>query len=236
MANSNYFIRNDYRENQAKAASQDEVYWNKDRISSSLYYQFPVYKYAEGLIIRHGCISVLDVGCGVGTKLAMLNRSLPGVDFRGVDRKEAIDYCRRTYSFGSWQEIDLERPEDIFRGSKFDLVICADVIEHLVNPDNLMHFLKKSAAIDGFIILSTPERDLLRGSGCNCSPNPCHVREWNADELKQYLAHHGFSVIDHFLQLPIRCGFSKVFFAEIIKRILLGKKIKYNQVLVLRPG
>jgi hypothetical protein len=78
-------------------------------------------------------------------------------------------------------------PASIFSQS---LVICSDVIEHLVNPTELLRFLYDTAAVT---LLSTPERDLSRGTDHWGPPqNEAHVREWNLAELHALLEDFGF--------------------------------------------
>jgi len=108
------------------------------------------------------------------------------------------------------------------------------VIEHLLNPDFLLDYIKSKLAINGTVILSTPERNRLRGVKCNCSPNLHHVREWSFDEFERYLESEGFQIIDHFLQYPIKLKLNMIFFHEIIKRALMFRSPKYNQVVVAR--
>ena len=45
------------------------------------------------------------------------------------------------------------------------------------------------------MLLSTPERDLARGSGDRGPPsNPHHIREWTIGELRALLLHFGFEI------------------------------------------
>ena len=237
MAAEKYFIKDGYTPN-SEAVTRDEVsgtqYWNKTTIHASHYYQFGVYQYAKNLIQKKGIKKVVDVGCGTGAKLAIIHNDLPGVDFRGIDRQGAIDYCKKNYSFGNWCIDDIEKPDDSLGDIKAKLVICSDVIEHLLNPNVLLSYLKNKVDADGYILLSTPERDVLRGKDCTISPNKFHIREWNYRELEDYLSHSGFSIIEHFLQYPTRPGFNRIFLNVVIKRLFSGKGLKYNQVCLLQ--
>ncbi|MFC1791945.1 hypothetical protein ACFL0I_05750, partial [Gemmatimonadota bacterium] len=48
------------------------------------------------------------------------------------------------------------------------------------------------------VLLSTPERDLRRGPDDMGPPgNPAHIREWNQEELRQYLESQGLTVLEH---------------------------------------
>ena len=42
---------------------------------------------------------------------------------------------------------------------KADLVIASDVVEHLVDPDEMLQFISRIGP--KFVVISTPDRDLL---------------------------------------------------------------------------
>jgi SAM-dependent methyltransferase len=237
MTVEKYFIKDDYRPN-TEAVTRDEVsggeYWNRASIYSSYFYQFPVYKYAKKLIQEKCIKEVIDVGCGTGTKLAFIHNDLPTINFTGIDQKGAIEYCKEHYSFGNWYVDNIEESDKSLGDIKGGLVICSDVIEHLLNPDILLGYLKGKVSKEGYILLSTPERDVLRGKDCTNSPNKFHIREWNFEEMENYLLFRGFSILEHFLQYPIRFGFNRIFFNEVVKRLISGKALKYNQVCLIQ--
>ena len=81
------------------------------RGQTSLRYQYPVYMSAKKVISRGGIQQVIDVGCGVATKLEMLHGVFPGVEFTGIDQPSTIEFCRRRYPFGRWVADDLECPD-----------------------------------------------------------------------------------------------------------------------------
>ena len=233
---NNYFIKPEYKANDAAITNEvvsGQHYWNEARVRLSLRYQYPVYMSAKRVISRGGIQHVIDVGCGVATKLEMLHGVFPGVEFTGIDQPSTIEFCRRRYPFGRWVADDLECPDGDLLALKGDLVICADVIEHLGDPDILLEYLKARARPGGVILLSTPERDALRGPSCNSSPNKFHVREWNQSELRTYLQAAGFSVIWHELQLPVRTEFSRTFYTHVVKPALAGRPVRWNQVCLL---
>src|SRR5215831_1019668 len=81
--------------------------------------------------------------------------------------------------------------------SGFDLVICADVIEHLPEPDGLLRYLQSIAPC--WIVLSTPDRDVVGaryGTMEGPPKNIHHVREWNMPEFRSYISCF-FDVTDH---------------------------------------
>lgn len=191
----NYFIKDGYKCN---LNPQGETVPYLDNKINSRSYQVEVYKIARDLIQDYKLKSVLDVGCGVGEKLEKFIFPICK-DITGVDTKHAIDYCKSKYSFSRWHIEDIENPSlDIEK--KYDLIISSDVIEHLVNPDKLLSYIKKYAHKDTLIVISTPERDLVRGKKDLGPPkNISHVREWNIFELSNYLESFGFKILNKFL-------------------------------------
>jgi 2-polyprenyl-3-methyl-5-hydroxy-6-metoxy-1,4-benzoquinol methylase len=106
---------------------------------------------ALDLIPTSGALKVLDVGCGPGWVAAELRRR--GHHVTGVDlvADEKID--ERTDRFF---EADVEDglPDDV--GGSYDVVIAADVIEHVRNPDELLAELAGRMAPTGMIVASVP--------------------------------------------------------------------------------
>ncbi|AXS39878.1 class I SAM-dependent methyltransferase [Breoghania sp. L-A4] len=163
---------------------------------SSLIYQKSVYEYVKSFIELEEPSSILDVGCGLGYKLEKY--ILPtGIGITGVDQAETIELCRKRNQTIHWVEDDIEQPHADL-GSRFNLVISADVIEHLFDPDCLIDYIRKWAAPGAHIVLSTPERDLRRGPADMGPPaNRSHVREWNEAEFKEYLTEQRLDIVDY---------------------------------------
>jgi 2-polyprenyl-3-methyl-5-hydroxy-6-metoxy-1,4-benzoquinol methylase len=228
-----YFIREDYVCNPVPLTDDKvtgETYWTPARIASSHHFQAPVYAYAQRVLGRSNCSTLIDVGCGPASKLRAIHERFPELHIIGIDQQQAIAYCRKNHDFGHWYVDDLAQPSSSLDELRGQLVICADVIEHLLDPDRLLDYLKKKTSPGGSILLSTPERDVLRGEDCKRSPNPSHIREWNSQELEAYLTHRGFRIVNHLLQLPTRFAISRIYLEQVIKRRILGKSAKYNQL------
>lgn len=165
-------------------------------------HQPDVYALAAHLGSRFGCTHVIDIGCGAGDKLAAMH---PQFHVIGVDRPSIVSPCARAYAAGQWIGHDLEEPRALDLDPAIvgrSVVICADVIEHLAVPDHLLELLHGLLEHAPVALLSTPERDLVRGSA-DCGPphNPYHVREWNLEEFAHLLRGSGFDV--EFLGLTI---------------------------------
>lgn len=233
----NYYIKDDYITNTETLTIDEDSgqkYWNANRIKSSYLYQFPVYSYLLDIVKTNNIKTIMDIGCGVASKLAYVHKKLPTLDFIGIDQLNAIDYCNNTYDFGTWITDNFERPSGVLKTVNTpDLIVCSDVIEHLKEPNILLQYIKDVSSPETLIVLSTPDRDRLRGTECNHCPNKHHIREWNSTELSEYINSQGFKIIDHFHQPPIKISLNRLFYSEVLIRFLKSQPIKYNQVLLL---
>ena len=158
-------------------------------------YQPDVYTFAEVLGKLVNTQTVVDIGCGRGERLAKLYDSF--FITIGVDLQKAIDICKKSYPLLDWRACDLEQIKPGFDFLTIDelegaVIICADVVEHLQDPDPLIATIKKWLEHASVAILSTPERDLEYRKAHNGPPqNVNHKREWNLDEFKTYLHSRG---------------------------------------------
>ncbi len=180
MTDVNYFLPPGY------VSRPDPTYFVDDDLNAV--WQPDLYPEAAMVARRLRARRIIDVGCGTAGKLAALH---PEFDLVGIDYGSNIEVCRHRYGFGTWVEADLDTSEalgyDAFTGA---VLVCGDVIEHLVNPERLLRMLRR-ALDDGAsaLMLSTPERELYQGHDHAGPPlNPAHVREWNIDELERFMA------------------------------------------------
>lgn len=240
MQTKTYGIKSGYIPNN-ELKTKDNIpgitYWDNSRSHAAAFYQFYAYEYIANLITERSLTSIIDVGCGVAAKLAMINRKLPHLKIIGIDQQSAIDYCKSTHDFGEWYVEDFENLTEAQETVKADIVSCIDVIEHVSNPDLILEYLKLKVNDKGLIVVSTPERDRARGRDCSSSPNKYHVREWSAEEFKTYLTSQGFEVVDQKIFLPYKIEISRLFFKELAKFLIKyrpGMSLRSNQVIVLR--
>ena len=174
-------------------ANRDDAYWTEWRLEASGRYQRHVYAWAARLIERAGLRSVLDVGCGVGTKLREVIAPV-GVEITGLDQISAITKARELGCPGTLVPVDLESPSFEPRRA-YDLILCADVLEHLIDPDPAMRLIRQCSHAGTLVILSTPDRRRRRGRDCMRSDKPEHVREWSRAEFRRFVHSRGFEVL-----------------------------------------
>ena len=237
---TDYCLPPDYETNPLPPMSDDHarerIYWTPSRIRLSRCYQHDVYRLARQLAEENNARVVCDVGCGPGTKLMhFFGQSFNVI---GIDRSEAVDFCRQAYERGRFLVADLERDvtSDSFDVSAIDLVICADVIEHLARPERLLSFLSTLVGESGIIVISTPERDRLHGRENRKPANSEHVREWNEHEFAEFLHSQGFDIVQHLSQPQLRLSGSLSAWLWAIRRWVTGRTIVTNQIVVCRPS
>lgn len=163
-----------------------EIYWNDTNRTDEN--QKEVYELASFYLHKYGYKNVLDIGCGSGFKLIQYFSDCNTV---GVEVEGTYEFLKQKYPERRWINVS-----DVDKIPKHtDLIICADVIEHLLNPDDL---LKLIASINfDLLFISTPERKICRGWLDYGPPQHVyHVREWNATEFRSYIGSH-FDISSH---------------------------------------
>jgi 2-polyprenyl-3-methyl-5-hydroxy-6-metoxy-1,4-benzoquinol methylase len=204
------FLPEGYHENPPATADADGAgYWadpEETRARNRRRYQDPVYRLAARWVRRHRSRLVLDVGCGTGVNL--VNRVGKVTDRTvGVDQASAIAMAREQFPDRQWISGDL-RAEELWADLRElgpDLLICADVIEHVTDPRELLARLHGLLGSSGALILSTPDRDRIEGAVPFGPPrNPRHVREWSFPEMQRLLDSTGFRITSARHVLPRR--------------------------------
>jgi len=229
-----FWIKPDYRARAPHSfdAGGAERYWTPERIARSHLHQHPVYALCRRLLRARGAQSFLDVGSGPGTKVAELIAPLCG-DVVLVDQPSSQPLVARLLPGARFVPANLEAPE-LSLGRGFDLVVCADVLEHLADPTRCVRFIREHLAPGGRAVISTPERDRLRGRDCRESPHPEHVREWNAVEFRAFLEHSGLAVLRQRLLPPQRVGRCEGIAAQLFGGIARRARWSACQALVCR--
>ena len=208
-------------------------YWTPQRVRMSYLYQYHVYRLAARIAKQKSLKTIADVGCGPGTKLVQFFPS--PFEIQGFDLQEAIDICRSRSTHGTFTVLNLAETEHGESSSgPFDVVICADVVEHLENPRVLLAYLKTLGNHDTVYVISTPDRDRLHGKGALSPTNPEHVREWTASEFSEFVKSEGFSVIEqHFFPAQKR-SLNVASITSVLLGLIGSERACPNHVLVCR--
>lgn len=170
--------------------------------------------------------SVLDVGCGTGLFLKPL--IVAGcTQLYGVDGPQ--DFTGRALSRG-YKEVsevaDLNISPLPGANESFDLVVCKDVFEHLLNPTHALSEISRVLKKDGLLLLHVPNHFPLIGRLKFLFTNNIdtfsffkeesrwtfpHIRFYEHRDSLQVLVAHNFSLVldlsHHFQAIPILSRF-----------------------------
>jgi ubiquinone/menaquinone biosynthesis C-methylase UbiE len=105
--------------------------------------------------------SALDVGCGPGILVQAVRECHPHVRIMGCDLAYGLCSKARARNPGvPIAEADAELLP--FRNHQFDVVFLTEVLEHLLQPKQALHEIKRVLKPCGRLILSVPNRDWLK--------------------------------------------------------------------------
>lgn len=138
----------------------------------------------EGLSPR----SILDIGGGEGSLLESLGAAYPDAKMTGTDLAEtAVDLARKQMPEARFAVLDVTRqilPE------LFDLIVCADVVEHIEDDQRALANMAAMTAPGGHVIVAT-----LQGRMRGFEAEVGHVRNYLPGELEEKMRRAGL-VID----------------------------------------
>ena len=90
-------------------------------------------------------------------------------------------------------------------GRLFDLVVAADVLDHLANPGRFLEAAHEHLRADGLLAIVTPNALSLNNApkslaGVRIEVNPEHTCWYDRTTLGQLLARHGFEATEEYWQ------------------------------------
>lgn len=102
---------------------------------------------------------VLDIACGQGYGSFLMRQQWGADQVEGIDiDPDTIETAARIFAADGirYQCHPCERIDELFDEESFDLIVCLETIEHVNDPNILLHMLKRHLAPEGIIILSCP--------------------------------------------------------------------------------
>lgn len=164
--------------------------------------QDKVYFVACEIVKKYNLNTIADVGCGSGFKLLKYFSEYKTI---GYDLKKTIDKLRTKNKLSDthiWEYSDFSQ-----NPHKTDIVVCADVIEHVLYPNNLIEYILKMDP--KYVVISTPDRDSLAAEGRLQGPpqNVHHIREWSLSEFSKYMS-RWFNIVSS--ENVSQCGYEYI--------------------------
>lgn len=186
-------IYDDYHRNLVKTSVQ------RGLINENNFTYINFFRYMLPIIKKANPMRILDIGSGAGT-LSLLLAS-QGYEVVGIDvSAEAITKSRQSATHLNLQTKVNFLNYDIFEfisNEKFDLILCLEVIEHLLDEEKFMKKIKKILVNNGLIIFSTPldSAPLVKlGLAKSFDDKVGHLRRYNKTKFVTLLTSNNFSV------------------------------------------
>jgi SAM-dependent methyltransferase len=171
-------------------------------------YFTPVIKHT----ISHGNYKkVCDIGCGNGIFSASLKNLLPECKLTGVDSSL---YALRKASQNGFDEISVVKDfsNDLipFESNSFDLIICKDVLEHLVNPVHLVKEMYRLLNKDGKLLIHVPNHFPIWGRWRFLLKNNIDTFSYFKGSDRHNFPHIRFYTYSSIVNMVEEIGFNKV--------------------------
>lgn len=186
-----------------------EEFWNDTLdFSNEIKEKGPVSRNLQNLLSRMiekiKFKSVMEVGCGQGARLGYVKKLRPRASYSGLDiSAAAIKGAKKNYPKFSFSVLDIENRS---KSGKYDLVLCMDVVEHIIDDQRALINIRKMTG--EYLILSTIQGRMRRNEG----PEG-HVRNYEYNDLILKLKKAKFEPIE-----VIQWGFP--FYSPIYRDIL----------------
>lgn len=150
--------------------------------------------------------NVLEIGCGTGATGKLIKQKMPDVIYTGIEIDEtAANMARERIDnviTGNVENIDLSSFG--FERQSFDLIICADILEHLYDPWKVLNMLLGYLKQGGSIIASIPNvqnifliKDLIEGNWTYSQYgllDSTHIRFFTWKEIEKLFQRAGFKI------------------------------------------
>jgi 2-polyprenyl-3-methyl-5-hydroxy-6-metoxy-1,4-benzoquinol methylase len=114
---------------------------------------FSFFRYDIIKLINCNNCNILEIGCGQGNTLIELKKQGKAKFIAGID----IVDLNQSIKLDKFILADIESEDNIdLPENYFDIIICADVLEHLKDPWNVLEKIKRFLKPNGTIIASIP--------------------------------------------------------------------------------
>lgn len=176
---------------------------------------------------------ILDIGCGEGNLTSIIGRL--STEVVAIDISvNAVKFARKKFGRAHFIVADAEALP--FRSYVFDATVASEIIEHVLHPESLLYEMRRVTKINGYMILSTPNKDRLVNKFLNLfkwlrikKQLDQHLREYSLSELFKLISKCNLRLLNITTDfwgagIPIRSrmiylGFRvRNFFPETVKR------------------
>lgn len=123
--------------------------------------------------------TVMDAGCGTGHFLSELYKVRPDLQLTGTDfSEESVKISKNLLPQADFFTLDVYNiPTDF--NNKFDVIICSEVLEHLLYPEKALKNLFNLLSDGGKMTLCVPNGRIDNYSG--------HINFWSPESWKVFI-------------------------------------------------
>jgi len=183
--------------------SANKKYVSRNPISQLLVNRFN--QKIRNIILGLEFSNIVDIGCGEGVVLRMLekevyNRNCIGIDIDSNNiklSKKNVPFCK--FKVGNIYNLP-------FNKNSFEVVMCLEVLEHLYKPEEALSALYELSS--KYVIISVPREpiwrvlNMLRGKYWKDLGNtPGHVNHWSLKKIILLLKKY-FKIVDVYKPIP----------------------------------
>src|SRR5690606_13179123 len=104
-------------------------------------------------------IRILEIGCGNGAFLKSINEANPGKEIilYGIEpNKSAAEEARKNGVLITEAYLGSGERRDLVGEQQYDLILCLELIEHLIDPRSLFKGIHSALSENGRFIITTP--------------------------------------------------------------------------------
>ncbi|MCI8821160.1 MAG: methyltransferase domain-containing protein [Lachnospiraceae bacterium] len=152
---------------------------------------------------KEKALNILEIGCGCGAMMGYIRGMFPNARTYGVELIPEVALIAA--HLGEVLCGDIEKMELPWEEEYFDYVIMGDVLEHLMNPEEVLRKLRKYLKTGGHIIISMPNvkhysvlLPLLRWDvfpyGDSGILDRTHVKMYTGTEIHKLVLRSGYKI------------------------------------------
>lgn len=142
-----------------------------------------LHRYAYALQFVNGK-RVLDLGCGEGYGSWILAQAAK--DVVGIDKDfRIVKHAQETYRKDNLKFVEGKVEELQFCSSDFDVVVCFEVIEHIIAQEECLAEVRRVLRDEGLLLISSPVKSDIRKED---DLNPFHLKNLTSAEFERLIS------------------------------------------------
>lgn len=204
--------------------------WREVKKEYSFYEKEVRFEIIKNFILSEHPNTVLDVGCGSGYLTYLLKEGNPHILVHGFDvSSEAL---KQAASLDKKYRLDINYQNIPEKDNSYDIVVCSEVLEHLINVRHCLMEINRVLKDQGKLIVTVPNFsfwrfriDSLTGRIPYVVSDERHIQTFNKELLTKRLNEAGFNVLQLIgtrIRLKFLLRLSVSFFSETL--IVLASK------------